>query len=65
MSTGDLPLLGKAKHYFANKFYLSEDRVVIGCLEEKIFNDTRDEYMGVKTFDTSYYANLSFVKNKV
>ncbi|BFZ13675.1 hypothetical protein BsWGS_16714 [Bradybaena similaris] len=65
LTLGDLPLLGKAKHYFANKFYLSEDRVVIGCLEEKIFNDTRDEYMGVKTFDTSYYANLSFVKNKV
>ncbi|BFZ13672.1 hypothetical protein BsWGS_16711 [Bradybaena similaris] len=65
LTLGDLPLLGKAKHYFANKFYLSEDRVVVGCLEEKIFNDTRDEYMGVKTFDTSYYANLSFVKNKV
>ncbi|CAG5115950.1 unnamed protein product [Candidula unifasciata] len=65
LTLGDLPLLGKAKHYFANKFYLSEDRVVIGCLEEKIFNDTRDEYLGVKTFDTSYYANLSFVKNKV
>uniref|UniRef100_A0A0B7AQP9 Beta-1,3-galactosyl-O-glycosyl-glycoprotein beta-1,6-N-acetylglucosaminyltransferase n=1 Tax=Arion vulgaris TaxID=1028688 RepID=A0A0B7AQP9_9EUPU len=65
LSLGDLPSLGNARHYFANKFYLSQDRVVIGCLEEKIFNDTRDEYLGVKTFDTTFYANLGFVKNKV
>ncbi|CAL1532951.1 unnamed protein product [Lymnaea stagnalis] len=64
-STGDLYRLGQAKHLFANKFYLEEDRVVIGCLEEKLFNDTRDEYLGTKTFNESYYANLDFVKYQI
>ncbi|CAG5122440.1 unnamed protein product [Candidula unifasciata] len=64
LSTGDLPRLGKSIQMFANKFYLQEDRVVIGCLEEKIFNDTRDEYMGTKVFDTTLYQNATFIKNK-
>ncbi|CAG5124431.1 unnamed protein product [Candidula unifasciata] len=65
LTTGDLHLLFKAKEMFANKFFLQEDRIVIGCLEEKIFNDTRDEYLGTKTFETSYYESLDFVKNQV
>ncbi|CAL1534672.1 unnamed protein product [Lymnaea stagnalis] len=64
-STPDLPRLGQAKHLFANKFYLEEDRVVIGCLEEKLSNDTRDEYMGIKAFNDTYYRNLIFVKNQI
>ncbi|CAL1543477.1 unnamed protein product [Lymnaea stagnalis] len=65
LSTGDLPRLGQAKHLFANKFMLNEDRLVIGCLEEKLANHTRDEYMCTKVFNASYYANLKFVKNRV
>ncbi|CAG5125274.1 unnamed protein product [Candidula unifasciata] len=65
LTTGDLPLLGQAKEMIANKFFLDWDRVVIGCLEEKIFNNTRDEYLGIKTVNTSYYSNLDFVKNQV
>ncbi|BFZ25620.1 hypothetical protein BsWGS_28659 [Bradybaena similaris] len=65
LTTGDLPRLGKAHEMFANKFFLHQDRLVIGCLEEKIFNDTRDEFTGAKTFDTSYYSQLDFVKYQV
>ncbi|GFR67414.1 beta-1,3-galactosyl-O-glycosyl-glycoprotein beta-1,6-N-acetylglucosaminyltransferase [Elysia marginata] len=65
ISTGDLQKLGASPYLFANKFYLNEDRIVIGCLEEKIFNDTRDEFKGIKTFDTSYYSNQDFVLNQV
>ncbi|CAG5115359.1 unnamed protein product [Candidula unifasciata] len=65
LSTGDLPRLGKAREMFANKFFLNEDRLVIGCLEEKLFNDTRDEFIGTKYVDTSYYSQLDFVKNQV
>lgn len=65
LSTGDLPKLGPAHYLFANKFYLHQDRIVIGCLEEKLFNDTRDEYKGLKTFDTSFYSNQDYVINQV
>ncbi|RUS84603.1 hypothetical protein EGW08_007630 [Elysia chlorotica] len=65
LTTGDLHLLGASPYMFANKFYLNEDRIVIGCLEEKIFNDTRDEFKGIKTFDTTYYSNQDFVINQI
>ncbi|XP_059144080.1 beta-1,3-galactosyl-O-glycosyl-glycoprotein beta-1,6-N-acetylglucosaminyltransferase-like [Physella acuta] len=65
LSTGDLPLLFDTKELFANKFYLWEDFLSIGCLEEKLMNDTRDEFLGVKTFNVSYYESLGFVKNRV
>ncbi|XP_059168174.1 beta-1,3-galactosyl-O-glycosyl-glycoprotein beta-1,6-N-acetylglucosaminyltransferase-like [Physella acuta] len=65
LGTGDLPRLGQAKELFANKFYLHEDRLAIGCLEEKIFNDTRDVYMGVKVVNTSFYERLNFVQHQV
>ncbi|GFS01556.1 beta-1,3-galactosyl-O-glycosyl-glycoprotein beta-1,6-N-acetylglucosaminyltransferase [Elysia marginata] len=65
LSTGDLHRLGEAPHLFANKFYLHQDRVVIGCLEEKLFNDTRDEYLGTKIFNTTFYAQQEFVKHQV
>ena len=34
-------------------------------MEELHFNRTRDEYMGKMSFDTRFYADLGFVKNKV
>ncbi|GFS14820.1 beta-1,3-galactosyl-O-glycosyl-glycoprotein beta-1,6-N-acetylglucosaminyltransferase [Elysia marginata] len=64
--TGDLPLLFEARHLFANKFYLSHDRVVIECLEEKNFNRTRAGVLGKhELVDTHFYSNLEFVKHQV
>ncbi|KAK3764643.1 hypothetical protein RRG08_001156 [Elysia crispata] len=65
ISAGDLPRLGEAPKLFANKFYLHQDRVVIGCLEEKLFNNTRDEFLGVKTFNTTFYETQDFVIHQV
>ncbi|PVD26133.1 hypothetical protein C0Q70_13801 [Pomacea canaliculata] len=65
LSTGDLPLLDKRPEMFANKFYQDYSRVALECLHERLYNHTRDEFLGMMEFDTSYYRNLSFVKNMV
>ncbi|GFO07849.1 beta-1,3-galactosyl-o-glycosyl-glycoprotein beta-1,6-n-acetylglucosaminyltransferase [Plakobranchus ocellatus] len=65
LSTGDLQRLGEAPDLFANKFYLHQDRIVIGCLEEKIFNDTRDEFLGRKSFNTNFYSEQDFVIHRI
>ncbi|XP_059145303.1 beta-1,3-galactosyl-O-glycosyl-glycoprotein beta-1,6-N-acetylglucosaminyltransferase-like [Physella acuta] len=65
LSTGDLPHLGETKKLFANKFYLEADRLVIGCLEERLSNRTRDQYMGREQFDVTFYSNQTFVTEQV
>ena len=65
LSTGDLPLLDQRPELFANKFYSDYSHVALGCLAERIFNHTRDEYLGNMEFNTSYYAGLPFVTNTV
>ncbi|KAH9494592.1 Beta-1,3-galactosyl-O-glycosyl-glycoprotein beta-1,6-N-acetylglucosaminyltransferase 3 [Bulinus truncatus] len=65
LSSGDLPILGSTKHLFANKFILLEDHTVVDCLEEMIFNNTRDEFNGDKQFESTYYSQLGFVLNQV
>ncbi|PVD27137.1 hypothetical protein C0Q70_12289 [Pomacea canaliculata] len=65
LSTGDLPLLDKRPEMFANKFYQDYSRVALECLHQRLYNHTRDEFLGMMEFDTSYYQNVSFVKNMV
>ncbi|XP_005095771.1 N-acetyllactosaminide beta-1,6-N-acetylglucosaminyl-transferase [Aplysia californica] len=65
LSTGDLPRMVASDFLFANKFFLNEDRVVIGCLEERLMNKTRDYYMGRLQFNTSVYENSVIVKNRI
>ncbi|KAK6172748.1 hypothetical protein SNE40_016345 [Patella caerulea] len=62
---GDLPLLSRRKEMFANKFYLNFEPFALDCLEELHHNKTRDEYLGLVKFNTSYYQGLDFIKNKV
>ena len=62
---GDLPLLSTRRELFANKFDWNYERYARDCLEELHFNRTRDEYLGIASFDTRYYSELGFVKNKV
>ena len=62
---GDLPLLSTRRELFANKFDWNYERYARDCLEELHFNRTRDEYLGIASFDTRYYQELGFVKNKV
>ena len=62
---GDLPKLRHRPELFANKFYSDFEHFTMDCMEELIYNRTRDEFIGTLKFDNSYYRNLSFVKNKV
>ena len=65
LATGDLRLLASRPELFANKFYWDFSRTALDCLAERLYNRTRDEYLGKTTFDVSYYSSLSFVKDKV
>ena len=62
---GDLPILARRQELFANKFHLNTSPIVFECLEELNYNRTRDEYLGRKKFDASWYSTLGFVKDKV
>ena len=62
---GDLPLLSTRRELFTNKFDWNYERYARDCLEELHYNRTRDEYLGKMSFDTRYYGELGFVKNKV
>ncbi|XP_067674440.1 beta-1,3-galactosyl-O-glycosyl-glycoprotein beta-1,6-N-acetylglucosaminyltransferase-like [Haliotis asinina] len=62
---GDLPLLRSRPELFTNKFYWDYQPYALDCMEELHYNRTRDEYLGLRHFDDSYYKTLSFVKNKV
>ncbi|PVD27138.1 hypothetical protein C0Q70_12290 [Pomacea canaliculata] len=62
---GDLPLLDTRPEMFANKFYQDYSRVALECLHQRLYNHTKDEFLGMMEFDTSYYSNLAFVNNTV
>ncbi|XP_069131827.1 beta-1,3-galactosyl-O-glycosyl-glycoprotein beta-1,6-N-acetylglucosaminyltransferase-like [Argopecten irradians] len=59
----DLPLLGQRPELFANKFHLDFEPLALDCLEEMIYNKTRDGSGQNSFFDTSLYEKLSFVQN--
>ncbi|KAI8791876.1 beta-1 3-galactosyl-O-glycosyl-glycoprotein beta-1 6-N-acetylglucosaminyltransferase [Biomphalaria glabrata] len=65
LTTGDLPLMLRSIHLFANKFYLQEDRIVVSCLEEWIYNATKDGFLETRQINISYYENLDIVKNQI
>jgi len=62
---GDLPLLASRPEMLANKFYMQYQPYAYECLDELIFNRTRDEYFNVLKFDTSKYEALDFIKNVI
>jgi hypothetical protein len=61
----DLPVLKRRRELFANKLYLHTFPVAYGCMEELIFNRTRGEFKGKRTFNASWYSSLDFVTNKI
>ncbi|XP_060607652.1 N-acetyllactosaminide beta-1,6-N-acetylglucosaminyl-transferase-like isoform X2 [Ruditapes philippinarum] len=61
----DLPVLRGRRELFANKFHLHTFPVAYGCMEELIFNRTRDEFQGKRKFNASWYSTFDFVTNKV
>lgn len=61
----DLPLLMTRQELFANKFHFDYQPYTYQCMDELLFNRTRDEYYNILQFDTSMYQSLEFIKNKV
>jgi len=59
---GDLPLLASRQEMFANKFHLDYQPYTYQCMDELIFNRTRDEYFNQLKFNTSQYQSLEFIK---
>ncbi|OWF39224.1 beta-1,3-galactosyl-O-glycosyl-glycoprotein beta-1,6-N-acetylglucosaminyltransferase-like [Mizuhopecten yessoensis] len=52
---GDLPLLKTRPELFVNKFHLDFEPFVLDCMEEMIYNRTRDGYLQSLTFNTTTY----------
>ena len=65
-STADLPLISSSNpFFFANKFYMNEAQVFIGCLEEVLYNRTRDWTQDRYRFDASVYEDTFNVRNRL
>ncbi|WAR21657.1 GCNT2-like protein [Mya arenaria] len=60
-----LPAMKDSKKLFVNKFHQEFHPLAYDCLEELLFNRTRDRHFGLSSFNTSFYSNLDFVKNRV
>ncbi|XP_061186522.1 beta-1,3-galactosyl-O-glycosyl-glycoprotein beta-1,6-N-acetylglucosaminyltransferase-like, partial [Saccostrea echinata] len=61
----DLPILALRPEFFANKFYIDYQPYTLKCMDELIFNRTRDEYFQRLQFRTDYYERLEYIKNIV
>ncbi|XP_069115349.1 beta-1,3-galactosyl-O-glycosyl-glycoprotein beta-1,6-N-acetylglucosaminyltransferase-like [Argopecten irradians] len=61
----DLPLLAQRPEFFVNKLYWDFEHFALDCLEELIYNRTREGYLQITKFDTTFYENLDIVKNRV
>ncbi|WAR05056.1 LOW QUALITY PROTEIN: GCNT2-like protein [Mya arenaria] len=61
----DLQIMRDTKQLFVNKFHQGFHPLAYDCLEELLFNRTRDGHLGLSIFDSTYYASLGFVKNRV
>ena len=78
LSVGDLPRLTQSPFLIANKFFLQDDWLVVGCLEEWLANKTLDMYLGQhghggggqghvsrSLIDTSVYEKSVIVSNRL
>ncbi|WAR21679.1 GCNT1-like protein [Mya arenaria] len=64
-SARDLPPMKDSKKLFVNKFHQEFHPLAYDCLEELLFNRTRDRHLGLSSFNSTFYSNLDFVKNRV
>ncbi|OWF44638.1 beta-1,3-galactosyl-O-glycosyl-glycoprotein beta-1,6-N-acetylglucosaminyltransferase-like [Mizuhopecten yessoensis] len=62
---GDLPLLAQRPEFFLNKLYWDFEPFTLDCMEELVYNRTREGYLQITKFDTSFYENLDIVINRV
>ncbi|XP_062570789.1 beta-1,3-galactosyl-O-glycosyl-glycoprotein beta-1,6-N-acetylglucosaminyltransferase-like [Saccostrea cucullata] len=62
---GDLPQLARRPEFFANKFHIDYKPHVIHCMDQLIFNRTRDELYKNLKFRTTFYENIESIKDVV
>ncbi|WAQ94657.1 GCNT1-like protein [Mya arenaria] len=65
LGVGDLQRLAKSEMLFANKFFLDFQPLALKCLEELIYNRTRDEYLRSIHFNDTLYTQQDFVINQI
>ena len=63
---GDLPPMSKSYELFANKLFHDYQPMALRCLEERHYNWTRDDILGVSDrLDLMYYRLLPNVRNHI
>jgi hypothetical protein len=56
-------MLASRQEMFANKFHFEYQPYIYQCMDELIFNRTRDGYLNILTFNTTRYKSVPFLKN--
>ena len=64
-SLGDLAHIHSSPFFFANKFYLNEDQIAYTCLEQRLFNQTRDLHLGRLQVNTTLYEESLIVRHRL
>lgn len=62
---GDLSLLARRQEFFTNKFYTDYQEAALLCMDQLIYNRTRNEYYQRLEFDLQYYEKLPYIRNIV
>lgn len=60
---GDLSLLARRPEFFTNKFHTDYQEAALLCMDQLIYNRTRDEYYQRLGFDLQYYEKLPHIRN--
>ncbi|XP_061193887.1 beta-1,3-galactosyl-O-glycosyl-glycoprotein beta-1,6-N-acetylglucosaminyltransferase-like [Saccostrea echinata] len=62
---GDLPYLVNRKELFAYRFRWDTDRLVLQCLEQMIYQRSKEQFMYPKDYDLSFYKHLDIVLHQI
>jgi hypothetical protein len=62
---GDLPYLINRKELFAYRFRFDTDDIVLQCMEQWIYQQSKKQFMYPQDFELSFYRNLDIVMNKI
>ena len=63
--TDDLQWIHVSPFFFANRLEIHEDPIAYSCLEQRLFNRTRNECNGQVKFNTTVYKNSILVRYRL
>jgi hypothetical protein len=64
-SVGDLPLLAGRVELFANKFFVDYEPPALSCMEELLFNRTRQQLTSDPQINRTFYESMDYVRNHI